>query len=189
MSRTRWPAGRLGQFPFYALPFFVWYPFYHLGLYAATANLRFLRTVERQPRILLAAFAAFVTAAMLEGDLLARDGFVSLATSQIKTTSFLASISLFLFSLANSNARQATLTAWQRILEYLGRRSYSIYLMHLLFLRPIASSLSRFGMIYRLQPVFVVSSVGLTLMACVAFNCCAELTLPTRFRLRYMGIG
>jgi surface polysaccharide O-acyltransferase-like enzyme len=187
--RMNGSPAQLAQFPFYALPFFIWYPFYHLGIVAARKDLTHSGVISRHSTLILLIFLMFVACAVLEGLFLAHRGSSSLATSQIKASSFMASISLFLFSISRFNLAQAAVGRWRRFAEWLGGQSYPIYLMHLIFLRPIGAVLRHARLIYNFQPLYVLLSVAFTLAACIGLIRATKFALPTRFQARFIGIG
>lgn len=164
-SRMSAPPNAFAQFPMYALPFFSWYPFYHLGIYVAHGNVSDITPRPLCQWVMLFLFFAFTIASVYEGIYLANRGFFEFGASQIKVSSFLASVFLFLF--AYSYYPVGNGMAKDTIVSWLGRHSFSIYLTHLLFLRFVGALLKMIPHIYEAQPIYVVLAVVLTITGCV----------------------
>ncbi len=175
----------LAQFPMYTLPFFIWYPFYHLGIYAARQNPTDINTLSHRPWTMFSLFVLFTVAAVIESVYLAHQGFFSFGASQIKITSFMASISLFMFSVLYFNNRKES--AKNTRIAWLGRHSYPIYLTHLLFLPRIESVLKTIPFVYSIQPLFVIINAALALLACTILICFVSFAFPNVVKRNCLG--
>lgn len=154
-------GGVLGQFPAYALPFFVWSPFYQLGFYLQ----RFPHGGTVIARYAPLAAAAFLGLSMAEGLLISQHGNVVFGASQIKFTSFAYSVALITWLVARSKTDRWSI----KILSWCGRHSYSIYLMHMLVLRGLNRFLIKVPAFNGLVLFKVALSATLVLAVCSAF--------------------
>ncbi|RII39519.1 hypothetical protein DL237_07745 [Pseudooceanicola sediminis] len=125
-----WSGHRLSAFPFRALPFFVWCPSFHLGLWLGLRP-DIVARLKRGP-VLIGLGAALILS-FLEAAVLAGHG-IGLASSQTKLTSILVSVMVVLLVMAprTGSARPMTST---NLLIPLGQSSFFIYLYHLNFMR------------------------------------------------------
>ncbi len=174
------------HFPIYALPFFAWYPFYHLGLYAAQQKSADNDTFSHYSWAMLSLFLLFTIASIIEGLYLAHQGFFLFGVSQIKASSFLASISLFLFTI--SYFKKARANTNSLIIPWLGRHSYPIYLMHCLFLPLTENILKTIPFVYTTQPLFIALSAVVTLAACAILICFIRVVFPDTVNKKCFGI-
>ncbi|PKH70108.1 hypothetical protein CXF96_08435 [Stenotrophomonas sp. Betaine-02u-21] len=171
------PDHPISSFPFYALPFFVWYPFYHLGLFIS----RYKSEGEIQEipaHVIWIALAITAIFAFLESLYWLLDGGGKFATSQLKASNFLYAIALFVaairFERSNSMLHRSRALAW------LGANSFAIYLIHMLLLAPIARALSTVRSLFMAQPLYVLACATATLLACSLIISCLRRLLPAR---------
>lgn len=94
--------GTFSVFPYYAVPFFAWGPFYHLGLYVSLRKKRLAGGLHSTYPV-GALCIGLVVASIAESLYWADAGSYGFATSQIKASSFAASIALLLYILKNSS--------------------------------------------------------------------------------------
>ncbi|WP_340122702.1 acyltransferase [Methylobacter svalbardensis] len=174
------------QFPMNALPFFVWYPFYHLGIYVAQLNSADNDALSYRSRTMFSLFLLFTIAAVIEGVYLAHQGFFSFGASQIKFSSFMASISLFMFAV--SYFKKGQVSTNNTYVVWLGKNSYPIYLTHLLFLPLTGSILKTIPFVYSAQPLFIFINTTLTLAACVILIRFVSFAIPDVVQKKYLGI-
>jgi fucose 4-O-acetylase-like acetyltransferase len=127
--RIGMPDLTLSKFPAYALAFFVWYPFYHIGFLAGRERWEKSKFLIKYKSVFVALWVLFIPIAVAEGVLLSSLGFDSLAMSQNKISSYTGSIFLFLAALALFHRWHG---ASFKPLVWLGENSYFIYLVHLL---------------------------------------------------------
>jgi surface polysaccharide O-acyltransferase-like enzyme len=165
--RINQPESELSQFPVNAVLFLTWYPFFHLGVYAAQKDLVSNSTLSRLKYPLLATYVALVAASTIEALVLSKFGLYSFGQSQIKVTSFLASVSLFLLivSFYQTHRLQTHLGP----LAWIGRNSYAIFLTHLLFLRVAQYLLANTSSNLGSYPLSIFLAAAWTLAACTAF--------------------
>jgi surface polysaccharide O-acyltransferase-like enzyme len=161
--RTVFAMESWARFPYYCLPFVVWAPFFHLGFWAGR---RQDAVKLRSDPLWLWLAAAAVLAAVVEGVYWNERGTFGLAASQIKATSFLASVFVALHVIATRQRQRAGLMA--TCLEWIGRSAYLIYLAHMLFLPAITDAIrSAWPTLYALRPVTLLLASALTAMACI----------------------
>lgn len=153
------PTNAWAQFPLYAILFLVWYPFYHIGFYAAKKKwIESPIFIAWSLRFFLL-YLFFIAASIIESKWLAKQGLINFSLSQIKVTSFIASVFLFLFIVANY---KSFLSKKWNVFVWLGVHSYAIYLMHLLLLSFslfLANYLSIVNLSQRLYFCFLFFSV------------------------------
>lgn len=154
------PDEMLGRFPWYALPFIVWCPFYQLGFYLARYPQR-TEQLARHQRLLAGAMVLFLLLSIVEGFRLAGAGFVDLGASQLKITSFAFSAALFLWLAAEP--KQSKMSYAAEPMAWLGQNSYPIYLMHMLVLRGFNLALSKVAVLDTHALALVPISAGIVL--------------------------
>lgn len=120
------PSSKLSQFPYSALPFIVWYPFYHLGFmlnkYKPKIN------INHSYIILI----GMLSLSVLEGFYVGSGGNSSFAVSQLKSTSIIMSVILCIIIYKN-----ISFNFTNKFLLTSGKYSFGIYLMHILVMRLI----------------------------------------------------
>lgn len=178
------PESPISKFPAYALPFFVWYPFYHLGIYAAQRQAAGSSSFNG-PRKFIALTFIFAIAGFIEGYFWARHGNYSFGTSQLKLTNTLYSVTFFLLILSLSRSR--TVFNHDSFLALAGRNSYAVYLVHMILLTPIQRFLGSYPAIIGLQPVYIFLSTSMTLFACIALVLLLRRLLPQRLAGMILG--
>ena len=166
--RMGMPGSRWAHFPYDSLPFFAWYPSYHLGLFAAKFNLAEDPRLRRLSAWLIPSYLVFAAVAMAEGIYLASlDN--PLGISQLKASSLIISTIVFLLALSGRPRALAHLFN-NNFLGFLGRESYAIYLTHLIFLPRVARliNISMHLPISRVLGVALIMLVTLLLSAILA---------------------
>ncbi len=158
------PEHFMAKFPQNVILFFVWYPFYHFGYYAARYKIQF--KIEQINSLTLIYFLGVaLTLAFIEGYFWGYNGNYRFGVSQLKLTSFITSFILFLnilhFQKQNSLLNTSTSLTW------LGSHSFAIYLIHILFLNKIQFILRKIEWIHYYQPIFITLSIVATLLLCV----------------------
>jgi len=160
--------GFFGEFPGSALPFIFWYPFYHFGL------LMRLRSVNSNSQSLKSnvlklwmVFFAALFFSFLEGLFWGFEGFYSLGASQIKVSSFAASLALA--SIAIIGFKAETFLRNPSALTFLGRNSYAIYLIHLNLLTVTRKIVDLVPGIYEIQPLYIALLMVFTILFCALF--------------------
>lgn len=172
----------LGRFPFNGLPFFVWYPFYHAGYFLARYKINLNGSHAAR---LACGFVFFVALSLLEGFAWAYGGNYSFGISQLKLTSFAASLALFL--LAISLSTETTILNGRSAVSWLGVHSYAIYLTHILTLTAASRLLMRSDTLYALQPLFIVASTVLSLAGCAVLIMLTKRMLPALLSRNILG--
>lgn len=115
---------KLATFPYSAIPFFVWYPFYHMGFYLAKKSTDIYFSAKT---CLILAFFMLI-ASLLEGKILLYFVGYAFAVSQIKITSLLFSLFICLSAVKIKEKHN------NKLLQKLGINSYGIYLYHMIFI-------------------------------------------------------
>lgn len=163
--RTQQPESVWAQFPVSNVVFIVWYPFYHLGLvlamYKQTLNLERIK-----PSILPAAILVSLLCSFGESALWLKSGFNQYAASQLQASNFLYSLLVVLFVVFWSGKKNIidSTTA----LTWLGRNSYTIYLIHLIFLG-VAKKLPVPASLYAFQPFYILLTTAISIIGCTLF--------------------
>nr|CAD6631987.1 hypothetical protein RFYW14_04574 [Pseudorhizobium flavum] len=151
--------GKFGTFPYSALPFFVWYPFYHFGFVVAKYDLPHrLQRIKINHLIAVALLA--LLSAVLEAFGLWYDK-PSLASSQLKATSLLCSFVVAMLVLRLSS----TSFSPPQALVTLGRSSFFIYLTHLLVLIAVEPLMRRVPLLTEVQALYIPVLVIVVLAA------------------------
>ncbi|MGB2222478.1 MAG: acyltransferase [Neptunomonas phycophila] len=173
------------KFPYNAIFFFVWYPFYHLGYFFARYDVR-LRIEKIKLEVLLFLLFVSVFVAFIEGLYWSyiKDNY-SFGMSQVKISSFFVSLILFLM-IINLNKSKGFL-ADNNVLTWLGRRSYAIYLIHLLFLYRLQSVLKGVNWLYEMQPFFILMSIVLAIGASMVSIFIVEKIFPNKIHRYALG--
>ena len=150
------------QFPFYVLPFYAWYPFYHLGVWVKKKgfiekNLPLDLTIK-----FLSFYLLFLILSFFEASILSQHGLYSFAISQIKVSSFLCSLFLCL-SIVALHARYTDPGS----ISWIGKYYFSIYLMHMLFLSFLENIIKQnYIDLYNRQPLTILLEIIVVIIAC-----------------------
>lgn len=155
------PDQLFGHFPFNGILFFVWYPFYHTGLYIRKFQCEQF-FIEKGKLILIPLVAALLIS-IAEGFFWAEKDNFNFGASQLKLSSFF--FSFFLFILAIFLSTQKTLLHKKSILTWLGINSYAVYLIHMLPIGIFQKIFKSFPFIFELQPIYILI---LTLFSLIA---------------------
>lgn len=156
------PESLFARFPASGLPFFVWYPFYHIGFLAGRGRWEETQWLRKRAKALLIFWLGLVIVSIGEGIWLSSQGLDGLAVSQTKVSSIFGSIFLFLSLLALFHKYK---NAGPNAFAWLGRNSYFFYLFHLLAFDFIGRVLPLSGIV---QPfVLVLGGILICSLACV----------------------
>lgn len=122
--------GKTISYPWYALPFVMWFVFYYYG-YLLGNNKHLETKIFSNIKVNIILYIVFLGLSMVEGYIInSKFGLLSFASSQIKISSFLASLflinTLFGFKKYIKNG--------MKVLEILGNASFGIYLIHYILL-------------------------------------------------------
>lgn len=177
--------GSWSHFPYNALPFFLWLPFYLAGLVfgGRRSSSSYGYWWLWLGMALLSAAVSIVEAYMWI------PGAMDLAISQLKISSMITS--LCVCALAVSLARMWTCLSGLRLaLSWLGARSFYFYLSHMLVLGVVQGGLRRIPGFEAVQPAFVSASVIITIALCTVGAVAFEyLVRGHRTALRWVGIA
>lgn len=171
----------LGTFPYSALPFFVWYPFYHLGYLMPN------RIDLSRPRYAVLALAATTAIVALLVSIAECQFWLpinsGLASAQFKASSAVYSIAVFfVILLCLPIVGQRT----PRLFAFAGRDSYFIYLAHIIPLKVITRLATMAGLSQGTVPQVAIVSTA-TLAACLLTAALARKWLPTRWQPYVLG--
>lgn len=174
------PYPALGTFPYAGLPFFVWYPFYHLGFVLAK-NLGFNK--KRQIWLAIAAAAACLTflCNVAEGFLYFQAS-PDFAVSQLKVSSVAFSLTVCSLAVLGFPYLREFVPQW---LAWIGCNSLVIYLAHLIPLRLIFWVAEKGGMNPGTMQLLVVSMT--TLGICLVGVYIGRSILPRKIAAYAMG--
>ncbi|VUS33948.1 acyltransferase [Klebsiella pasteurii] len=169
ITKLYFPQSSFATFPISAIPFFIWYPFFHLGFYLS----RYQKTIPLRNII----FPLLLLLAITEGLFLYKISGYEFATSQVKLSSFLLSICICAFIYNNKNANIK-----KNIFTFFGVNSYPIYLLHMLFL-PRATTLTTKLNITEEHPILSIALITLITLLLSAFvTLCVQKLLPKHSR-------
>lgn len=177
--------GAWSHFPYNALPFFLWLPFYLVGLVFGRSGSG-SSFGHWQPWLALAVLSA---AASIAEAYTWIPGAIDLAISQLKLSSMITSMCVC--ALAITLARTWTsLSGWRWALSWLGARSFYFYLSHMLVLGVVQAGLRRIPGLEALQPAFVSAAVIITIALCAVGAIAFEFVVKgRRTALRWVGIA
>ena len=178
--------GFFSDFPGSALPFIFWYPFYHFGLLmrlrSESSNSELLKSNILK---LWVVFFAALFFSFLEGLFWGFEGFYNLGISQIKVSSFAASLALT--SIAIIGSKNGIFLRNPSALTFLGRNSYAIYLIHLNLLFVAKKIFGLVPGIYEFQPLYIVLLVVFTILFCALFIGVVQKFASDRVRAVVLG--
>lgn len=145
------------NFPYYALPFFIWFPFYIGGLIFGKKNEDFWQDISVFWTVV--AYFLLVFLSLIEALLVLQDmrGF---SMSQLKLTSMLTTGTVCVLVIASWKYGK---NKSENIFSWLGQRSYYFYLSHMLVLSKVTGFLENFTIVYDSQIVFVLLITFITL--------------------------
>ena len=175
----------IAKFPYYALPFIVWYPFYHMGFLAAKWDLADRFGTRGWSIAFAVMWMAGLGASFIEASWLVHWGLPSFAGSQVKVTSMAASLALFFLFLSLSKAASIENDG---ILSQLGKDSYFIYFFHLLAFSVLEAALRGVPQIVDHQVAYVPALMLLTLGVCIIAAKIARALLPKRWSAVLLGL-
>ncbi|MBB6056690.1 acyltransferase [Tolumonas osonensis] len=172
------------RFPFNALPFFVWYPFYCFGYivsrYNVEAEIKKLNSIKLFVVLLFSLGLAFIEALFW-----AYHNNYGFGVSQLKITSFIASITLFIMIVHFSG--KLTCMSNSSMFTWLGKNSYSIYLLHLLFLPRIQFIFNKSEWLYSFQPAFIITTILATIICCAGLILVIKCAMPLKVSKNILG--
>ena len=132
--------GSLGTFPYDALPFFVWCPFYQLGLFLRRFPSR-AEALGGWKALLSGLLLLLLLLSIVEAWAFGASVHPDFGASQLKLSTFAFSTVLFLLLVALSNSSPSLFGV--SALAWLGRNSFPIYLSHMLMLRVLSAFLAK----------------------------------------------
>lgn len=179
--------GEVSEFPLYAVPFFAWGPFYHVGLYLAMRREGGGRgstlPVRDSPSWLILFFP--LLASICESLYWADIGEYAFGASQIKASTFVMSLMILVKILGCADSRPAG--RMRSVVERLGRISYPVYLIHFPVLVACQRLLGGLPQLYEAQPLYVLTLVAIVLLLCV--SAISVLQIAQNFRgLRWSSV-
>lgn len=177
--------GTWSSFPYNALPFFLWLPFYLLGLAYAKSHL----APGGLPwaGVLIAVLAC--AAASVGEALFWMPGSIDLAISQLKVSSIITSVFVCMLMVAMART-YSDLTGWRKALAWLGARSFYFYLAHMLVLTLVQGVLRKLPGLNDVQWLFVPLSASATIVTCAVGALMYEkLVGGRRAALRLVGMA
>jgi len=168
-------------YPYTALPFFVWYPFFHVGFVIAG---RVDLSLRRVPWLAISGVAILIglVASLAEGFFwLPIDKH--LAVTQVKISSSFLSLALFfaaVFGFAFAPGGGLGGLAW------IGKSSYFVYLVHIIPLHVSSRQIEAYGWAVG-TPAHILAVFEFTLIACIVGIGLGRAFLPAKLRPYLMG--
>lgn len=179
------------SFPYNVILFLFWYPFFHLGVFVSMFRKEMDVWLNKIRKFIPGLLLLLFLLSLVEGFFWASRGFASIGASQVKASSFLLSVVLFLAVLS---FKQVFSLVNKAVIAWLGRASFLIYLSHLLVLGRVVRVLRKadvllhpHAVLFQLQPVFILLVSFFTLVLCAMFILIIEHT-PARRVKRYLGL-
>ncbi len=170
-----------------SLPFYSWIIFFQMGLCVGmrddTSNNKVVSLRGIRPLILPALVICFLLSVLEGRILLTKYDNLHFALSPTKYSSVLFSMCIILGFLCV----REYLVHPPKFLVVLGNYSFGIYLIHMIFLYPIASLLQCFDAVYSLQPLYQTLLVLITVSACVLVISISLRLLPKFFCSKILG--
>lgn len=182
--RTIFIDSSFGKFPLSDIFFIYWYPFFHFGVFTSMYREVVDRWVYRAKKVIIFLVPLVFLLTLLEGFFWSYRGFISLGASQVKASSFTLSFMIFLLLLRFQNQAVFFDT---RLVAWLGRGSYVIYLSHNFALVRVETLLSKSGFIFQMQPLFIFLGTSITLALCAFLILLIEKS-PMQKIKQYIGI-
>lgn len=178
------PSSAFSKFPFSGILFVYWYPFFHFGVFVSMFREATDKWLNKIKRVIPWLLFIFLLLSLVEGFFWSFRGISSIGASQIKLSSFALSLTLFLSVLAFPD-RLSCID--KKILAWLGRGSYIIYLSHMFVLWRVGHVLAKSKMIFQIQPIFVSLVTVMTLILCSILILAIEHT-PVRKLKKSLGL-
>ncbi len=176
--RLRYHDHPYARFPFTALPFTTWAVFFYLGFYLKGARLQSLIRNKSLKLVLVGLFIGNLVESVL---LSSYTGVASVAASQVKATTFLYTSGVCVYAIICS----PSVLEGNSFLIWIGRRSYVIYLCHMLFLSQVSKILVP---LLHIQIAYIPSAVVASIsLACLCILL-AERLLPPILCSSILGI-
>lgn len=177
------PQSQLASFPFNVLPFFVWFPFYHLGfvLKRYPAPLQ----IPMPPGTVLAALGLLLACTMVEAFLVWPDNTL-MATSQTKLSSKLLSAFLLVLTIRSCSNQTSQPQGVATLLAQIGKASYFIYLYHMLVATRVTDMARQILTLESAALIVAVPSVAIGLLLC---SYVLKRTLGATWAAKLFGTG
>lgn len=170
------------EFSLYALPFPIWIGFYYYGMYLGKNGLPDFIKIHKN--IFALGYVLFLLSSMFEATwIFGVFGNLTLAISQIKFSSFLASFFFINFLLS---VRDVQPIPW--MIGRIGDYSFGIYLIHMFILPKIQELLTFFPVLFNIQPIFWLISAALTIAICVVIILASRKVIGTTNSQKYLGL-
>lgn len=175
-------------FPYYALPFFMWFAYFELGLILGKNSFEIIKSFIKWKWIVLLFISVSLCASLLEtAFIIEQTGVILYANTTVKFTSFFYSIAIVLgfFILRHFVQR------WPKALVILGKYSFGIYLIHMIFL-PFVVKLFRYRLfksLFSFQPLFQIIVITTTVVICCIFIAICHRYIPRIVYKNMLGFG
>lgn len=142
------------QIPLYATFFMAWIIFYYLGIMVRERKIENIKLLSMKKSIILIIVTSLFS--WIEGYIYNKMGLYNIATSQIKISTMLYSLSIINLivvikqKMINNNGKLKN-----KILEYIGKYSFGIYLCHLIIVMGITQLLE----IFKIKRIIIINEV------------------------------
>ncbi len=156
----------IAHFPYTAILFITWYPFYHFGIFAGMYRQKIENFVKQYKQIIIIMLIISFFMSLLEGYLLGIHELTSLGASQVKISSYFTAFLLFTL-LLYLHFDKKEMVIDNKYLAWLGNYSYIIYLSHIGAQNVLGYILRKNDLLYNFQPAYIILLSILTLLSCI----------------------
>lgn len=167
------PFKNLSEFPYSALPFFVWFAFYHSGFIVSKFNP--VVNIKKSFSLIF----LFLVISIIEAFSINEYSGYSFSVSQLKLSSMLMSLSVCLLIYSSLKTLKSP-----EILRKLGMASYGIYLSHILVMRITYKATEVLGVIPKSNIIYCIEIAFVTII--VTYAMCFVAKAITRSKSIYI---
>ena len=148
--------GKVISFPYYALPFTIWFLFYYYGIIVGNDSVIEAKIVKKLD-INVTFYIICIALSIVEGYILFHKfGLMGFASSQIKISSFLAS---FFFINMMLGVKKYLKAYKFKFLVTLGNYSFGIYLIHIFVIKIINKSIRLLNLDSLYSPIITLTTI------------------------------
>ncbi len=165
------------------LPFYLWIAFYEMGLLIGARADGTFPPKKLRPLILPCLLITILLSQAEGFIILSKLKDIFFAAAMTKYSSFLYSV----FVIFGFLVLREHIHRWPGFLVTLGRYSFGIYLIHLIFINRIMEYVRSINILYLCQPLYQFVVVSLTLLICLIFIVVVRRMLSASFSEKFLG--